>query len=128
MMDASITSSAYSWGTPDKPHDSMNPGSPYQDPNLSIDHDVELGDVFFTPGRRGEPQHEFDGSSSLSFDVTPSLTFEFDHDEDVEESHAEESRVEELLVGGEAERSQEGTGLDWSDMALSSRYVQLKHR
>jgi hypothetical protein len=103
----------------------MHPDSPYHHPNFVLTTASKDGMRSTPPTAAAKP-----GMSStahpLSFGVTPSLTFGFDHDEGMEELHAEESRVERLLAAAKAGHGQEGTGRDWSEMAPSSRYAQTK--
>ncbi|KAG8724473.1 hypothetical protein FRC09_018244 [Ceratobasidium sp. 395] len=93
--------------------------------DYSVDHDVDLEDVFSTPGHVGYANLDPDSSSSLSWDVTPSLTFEqevvIDEDADADED-IDQSRVEEL-VDTEMGDVEEENATDWHGMKYSSRYI-----
>ncbi|KAG9075703.1 hypothetical protein FS749_012605, partial [Ceratobasidium sp. UAMH 11750] len=92
--DSSFSSSLHTPSSTRKPYHPRFSTSPSQDPDFSIDHDLDLGDVFSTPGRLSHSARDLDDSSSLSWDLTPSLTFEFEADIDDE---MDSSRVEELV-------------------------------
>ncbi|KAG8706085.1 hypothetical protein FRC08_001283, partial [Ceratobasidium sp. 394] len=114
--DSSFSSSVY---TPSSTRKLFHPRfstSPLQDPDFSIDHDLDLGDVFSTPGRLSHSARDLDDSSSLSWDLTPSLTFELEADIDDE---MDSSRVEEL-VDTEMGEVGEGGGINWSEMGTNS--------
>ncbi|KDN47800.1 hypothetical protein RSAG8_03220, partial [Rhizoctonia solani AG-8 WAC10335] len=80
--------------------------------NMSIDHDTELDGVFQSPSRLSDFRTEHDSSSVLSWDVTPSLTFGFDEDEE------ENSRVE-MLIDMEEDVCEPRDTLEWSEMVVN---------
>ncbi|CAE6445794.1 unnamed protein product [Rhizoctonia solani] len=84
----------------------------YKEADMSIDHDTELDGVFPSPSRLSDFRTEHDSSSVLSWDVTPSLTFGFDEDEE------ESLRVEMLIDMDDACETRDA--LEWSAMAGAS--------
>ncbi|KEP51110.1 hypothetical protein V565_067500 [Rhizoctonia solani 123E] len=78
------------------------------------DHDTELDGVFPSPSRLLDFRTEHDSSSVLSWDVTPSLTFGFDEDE-------EESLRVEMLIDMEDVCEARDT-LEWSAMVADASH------
>ncbi|QRV88459.1 hypothetical protein RhiJN_16477 [Ceratobasidium sp. AG-Ba] len=114
-----MSSSIYSSGSMRKRYNPMYStysDSPTRDLDFSIDQDLELGDVFYTPDRSKRGTHEPDDSSSTSWDIPRSLTFEFekDIDEDLDKSRVEELLEDIEMVDGEGDR------IGWSEMKMES--------
>jgi hypothetical protein len=110
VLDPLIHSSPYTATTNSEDFDYS-----YQQGDMSIDHNVELNGLFQSPSRHSGFQINMDNSSPLSWDVTPSLTFEFDDEE------TDKSRVE-MLIDTEDTRDAQNI-LEWSEMISSARYV-----
>ncbi|QRV73646.1 hypothetical protein RhiJN_01660 [Ceratobasidium sp. AG-Ba] len=118
--DSSVTSSIYSSGSMRKRYNPMYStysDSPTRDLDFSIDQDLELGDVFYTPDGSKHGTQEPDDSSSTSWDIPRSLKFEFEKDVDED---LDKSRVEELLEDIEMADSEEGNRIGWSEMEMES--------
>lgn len=109
MLDPSIASSPCTIGTDSEDQDSSFLEYSYQDADMSIDHNVELDGLLKTPSRLSDLRSDVDNSSFLSWDITPSLTFELDEEE------VENSRVE-MLIDME-EQSDVPHSLEWSEIA-----------
>ncbi|KAG8781651.1 hypothetical protein FRC12_021653 [Ceratobasidium sp. 428] len=121
--DSSFSSSVRTPSSIRRKYHSSAFSSPSQHRDYSVDRDVDLEDVFSTPGRVGYTTLDPESSSSLSWDVTPSLTFEqeVDVDEDANDD-IDQSRVEEL-VDTEMGDVEEENGTDWHRMKHNSRYT-----
>ncbi|KAF8596875.1 kinase-like protein [Ceratobasidium sp. AG-I] len=113
ILNSSSYSDTYAWEVNDEKNHSIALDSESLDPDMSIDHDLDLEDLFHTPNRLAHHHHPA-SSSPLSWDITPSLTFDFDHDEEMEQS-----RVEMLLDTEESSNSNEN-GLGWNSMTLET--------
>ncbi|KAG9084823.1 hypothetical protein FRC07_013542, partial [Ceratobasidium sp. 392] len=117
--DSSFSSSIRTPSSVRRRYDPRFSDSLSQDPDYSVDLDFDLADVFSTPGRRSHVSRDLGNSSPLSWDITPSLTF--DKEVDVNEE-MDKSQVEELveLVDTEMGGVEGGDGLDWHEMASDS--------
>ncbi|KAG8709383.1 hypothetical protein FRC11_005600, partial [Ceratobasidium sp. 423] len=78
--------------------------------DTSIDHDTDLAAVFQSPSRLSDFRTDHDSSSVLSWDMTPSLTFGLDEDEE-DKSHVE------MLIDME-DLCEPKDGLEWSKMVV----------
>ncbi|CAE6448140.1 unnamed protein product [Rhizoctonia solani] len=106
-LDSSIYSSSNAIGSSDR---ETSLDFSYKGANMSVDHDTELDEPFPSPSRLSGFRTEHDSSSVLSWDVTPSLTFGFDEEEE------DYSRVE-MLIGTDCEESTE-----WSQVAMDASH------
>lgn len=118
MFDALVHSSPYVPGTTSEGRDTSLEFSDLEG-DLSFDRSVQLDELIQSPNRTSGFQSDLDGSSILSWDITPSLTFEFDDEE------VETSRVEMLLEAEEVRDAR--SSLEWVEMSSNAGFVIHVH-
>ncbi|KAB5592548.1 Serine protease [Ceratobasidium theobromae] len=118
VFDPLVHSSPYVPGTTSEGRDTSLEFSDLEG-DLSFDRSVQLDELIQSPNRTSGFQSDLDGSSILSWDITPSLTFEFDDEE------VETSRVEMLLEAEEVRDAR--SSLEWVEMSSNAGFVIHVH-